>query len=111
MRLDRAQIDVFGKPIWLEDQKSVSKILVDAVVRGIDNLNPSRRAQLLLMGDFFDAPFLYLLAPVVGEESFSDFMERACQGMQPDSEEEQQVRVGIAYIELLGNLIEGDIYI
>ena len=110
-RLDRAQIDVFGKPIWLEDQKSVSKILVDAVVRGIDNLNPSRRAQLLLMGDFFDASFLYLLAPVVGEESFSDFMERACQGMQPDSEEEQQVRVGIAYIELLGNLIEGDIYI
>jgi hypothetical protein len=109
-RLDRAQVDVFGEPIWLEDQKSVSKRLVDAVIGGIDNLNPSRRAQLLMMEDLFDASFLHLLAPVVGEESFNDFVERVCQGMQPDSEEEQQVRVRVAYIESLGNLIEGDIY-
>lgn len=109
-RLDRAQVDVFGEPIWLEDQKFVSKRLVDAVIRGIDNLIPSRRAQLLLMEDLFDAPFLLLLAPVLGEESFNDFVERACQGMQPDSEKELQVRVRIAYVELLGNLLERGIY-
>ena len=109
-KLNHVQTKVFGEPIFLEGQKSVSERLVNLVISGIENLSPSKRAQLLLMEDFLHAPFLQILLPVLGEESFIEFVERFCGGMQPDSKEEQRARVCIAYVELLGNLLGGNIY-
>ena len=91
-------------------QRSSSRRYVDLVINGIDKLSLPQKAQLFLMVDFFQVPFLQLLPPILGAELFSDFVERGCRGFQPDSIEEQEVRIGVAYIELLGDLLQGDIY-
>jgi len=109
-KLNRIQMNVFGEIIWAENPKSSFKRNVDIVINSIDKLSLPQKAQLLLMVDFFQVPFLQLLPPILGAELFSDFVERGCRGFQPDSIEEQEVRIGVAYIELLGDLLQGDIY-
>ena len=104
-KLKRIQIDVLGEIIWGEDRKPFSKRYVDLVMNGINKLSLSQKAQLFLMVDFFQVPFLHLLPPILGAELFSDFVERGCRGFQPDSMEEQEVRICVAYIELLGDLL------
>lgn len=106
-RLQRLQIEVFGEIIWGKAPQISPEKVTDLFVNGINSLQTFQKGQLFLMRDIFEVSFLHLLLPILGKESFSDFVEKICRHLQPDSQEEQQARIGIAYIELLGNLING----
>jgi hypothetical protein len=102
------QSKLFPKPIWgLIDDTPIAMPeteAIDIVVDAARNLSDVQQAQIWMMVHLHSAGLFLPLAQVVGANSWNRYTEWKTQGLQPDSEEEQTLRLETAFIKLLGDL-------
>ena len=102
--IDEVQRTLFAKSVWKFGVPVDLEAAVPVVADGIAKLTRVQRTQVVLMNGMHGAGLFLPLAAALGLCTFEQYAEWMCQGMAPDSPEEQQRRTESAYINLFGVL-------
>jgi hypothetical protein len=98
------QKKLLREPIWGKSVCMSADQAVPILAAGMAKLTRAQRTQFILMNGMHGAGLFLPLAAVLGLCSFEQYGDYMCQGMAPDSPDEQERRIEIAYIRLFGEL-------
>jgi len=98
------QKQLLSKPIWGKGIRINADQAAPILAAGMAKLTRAQRTQFILMNGMHGAGLFLPLAAVLGVCSFEQYGDYMCQGMAPDSPEEQERRIETAYIALFGEL-------
>ena len=101
---DEVQMQLLTQPVWGEGVQMTLDQAVPMLAAGIAKLTRTQRTQFILMNGMHGAVLFLALAAIIGICSFEQYADYMCQGMAPDSPEEQDRRIEAAYIRLFGDL-------
>lgn len=100
----KVQKSLLSEPIWGKGVKVSREKAVDILGEGMARLTRTQRVQFILMNGMHAAGTFLPLAVITGNCDFEKYALGVCQGLQPDSPEEQERRTEIAYIKLYGDI-------
>lgn len=95
---------LFNRPIWSEYGKTNSREASRALSKAMAKLTRTQRVQFLWLNVMFEPSVMMPLAVLSGVISFEEYANVRSAGRQPDSSEEQALRMEIAWIKLYGEL-------
>ena len=99
------QRELLGRELWgpgiTERSIGDTQTLSCALLR----LAPVQHTQFVLLSGMYNCGLLVVLATILGHLSFERYGALKCEGLQADSEEEQETRTHLAYIQMLGELM------
>jgi hypothetical protein len=98
------QKKLLSEPIWGKGVRMSADQAVPILAAGMAKLTRAQRTQFILMNGMHGAGLFLPLAAVLGLCSFDQYGDYMCQGMAPDSPQEQERRTETAYINLFGQL-------
>jgi hypothetical protein len=98
------QKQLLSEPIWGKGIHMRFDQAAPILAAGMAKLTGAQRTQFILMNGMHEAGLFSAAATVLGVCSFDQYRDYISQGMAADSPEEQERRIAIAYIRLLGEL-------
>jgi hypothetical protein len=98
------QKKLLTKSIWGNGVQMKLDEAVPIMAAGMAKLTRAQRTQFILMNGMHGAGLFLPLAAVLGLCSFEQYADYMCQGMAPDSPQEQERRIETAYVKLFGQL-------
>jgi hypothetical protein len=98
------QKKLLSEPIWGKGVRMSVDQAAPILAAGMAKLTRAQRTQFILMNGMHGAGLFLPLAAVLDVCSFEQYGDYMCQGMAPDSPEEQERRIETAYIALFGEL-------
>jgi hypothetical protein len=106
----KTQLQLFGQCIWERGAMMGTREAAPILSKGMARLTPVQRTQFLLMEGMHGAGLFLPLATIIGVCTFEDYANHVCEGLQPDSPEERDRRMEVAYIDLFGKLSSGALF-
>ena len=100
------QRQLLGKEIWGPGISSISEDAVNTLDHGVARLSDAQRCQFTLLSGMYNAGLMVVLSTIVGAISFARYAELKAEPYQPDSDEEQTLRMDLSTIALLGQLAD-----
>ena len=97
---------LLSKPLWGRGVDITIDQAAPILAAGMAKLTRPQRVQFILMNGMHSVGLFLPLAMILGFCTSDQYAEYMCQGFAPDSPEEQERRIQIAYIRLYGELAE-----
>jgi hypothetical protein len=97
-----AQLEIMGEELWGRGRRERHEGDGALFAEGMKKLSPVQRTQFVLLSGMYNCGFPVVLATVLGHLTFERYASLKCEGLQSDSDEEQETRTHISLIQLLG---------
>lgn len=91
---------LFNTPIWSKYSKTNSRQASRALSKAMAKLTRTQRVQFLWLNVMFEPSVMMPLAVLSGVIRFEEYANARCESWQPDSPEEQGLRMETAWIKL-----------
>jgi hypothetical protein len=99
-----AERRLFSSPIWSDYEQTPAARRSEVLGAAMASLTRTQRVQYVLMNGMQNADVMMPLAVLSGVITFEQYADTRCEGLQPHSPDEQDIRKVTAFINLYGQL-------